>query len=265
MRRRELLIGGGTVAAATLAGCTSRGDPGENENPDANGGTIAVTGRGEASAEPDLAQFMVGIESRGENPEAVRSEVSERESAVRDALIDVGVDADDITTSRFRIRERHEERHSGSEYDDDRARERSEEEDAREAPPERVTYYDGAHELAVETEDVDRIGEVLDAAIDGGADHVGGVQFTLQDETREALREEALSEAIANGRAEANHIAGEIGQDVQSVKQVDSSSGGSPIARYQLEAADDAGYASTEIHPDDVSVGVSVDMVVTIG
>lgn len=262
MRRREVLIGGGTVAAAALAGCTSRGNP-TNSNDD-DTGTIAVSGTGETVSEPDLARFHVGIESRDENPDAVRDDIAAREAAVRDALIDAGVDPDDIATAGFQIQEVAESRTRVEEREAE-AREREEEADASDDPPEeRVQYYEGAHTLRVESEDVDRIGEILDAAIDGGADRVGGIQFTLQDETREALHEEALSSAIGNGYAEAEHIASEIDAEVVTVQHVDASTGRAPVARHHLEVADDTPHAETEIHPDDVSVSVSVEMIVEI-
>lgn len=245
MRRRTFILGGGSIATAALAGCVGRAAPDDGE--DADERTTAVSASGEARAAPDMAHLRVSVEEEGEETDTVRDTLVEKEASLRAALIDAGVEEDDITTSRFDIRERRP------------PREVIEEEEERDDEP----TVEGVHTLAVEVDDVDGVGEIIDAAIDGGADRVGGVRFSLSDQAREELREEALAEAIEEAEAEAAYIAGEVGTEVAQVEHIDASDGGRPELRYELDMAED-GDTATEIHPDDIEVTASVDAVFVI-
>lgn len=251
MERRKVLVGGSSLAIAALAGCTSRANPTTTESDDAQGRTISVSASGSARANPDLARFQAGIEASGSEAASVRDELATRESQLRETLIDAGVDEDDITTARFDIREIQERV--------DRTDEQGERDDH-----ERRVYYEGIHSLAVEIPEVDDIGEILDAAINGGADHVRGLNFTLTDERRETLRHEALSEALDRAEAEAEHVAENVDAEVVAVKHVDASGGTAPVVRHELDVADDAAHPETAVHPDDVEVAANVNVVVEI-
>ena len=247
MRRRELIISGGTLAAAAVAGCTSQANP-DSETTNGGSRTIAVSASGSATGEPDQASFRAGLEESGDGAEAVRNRLSERAEGVRDALIDAGIPAEHITTGHFDVRRV------------TRTPERPSEEPVEEELEE---YYEGIHSLEVEVDDVDAVGERIDAAIDAGADHVGRVRFTLSDTRREELREEALAEALEHAESEAAMIAEEVDVDVRDIKHVDTAGGHSPTVRYELDA-EDAASTETELHPDDVTVGAGVDIVVEI-
>lgn len=252
MRRREVLVGGGSIAAAALAGCTSQANPGSSSNTDGPTRTISVSGQGSAVGDPDLARFRVGIQATGDDAGSVRDELVERSDTVRETLIEAGIPDDHITTGRFDVREVRRRPNPREEPAPD--------EDVDEEPE---VYFEGAHTLEVELEDIDEIGAMIDVAIDAGADHVGRLQFALTDERREALREEALAEAVSHAESEAEIIATEIDAEIHDVKHVDTSGGSAPIVRHRVEYADDD-VADTEIHPDDVTVGASVELVVEI-
>lgn len=245
MRRRDLLVSGGTIAAAGMAGCIgSAANPNADGESDSQARTISVSGSGELLAEPDVARFSAAIEERGDDPATVRDALSTRISTLRDALLDAGLEEDAIRTGHISIRStRHHEPVDGS--GDDR-------------PP---AYY-GTHDLTVEVGDVDAVGEIIDVAVDAGADRVSGVRFTLSDAARAKLREDALSEAIAAATDEAEHIAAEVDSDVIAVKHVDSTGGRVVAHRAEVDVADDS--AGTEVYPDDVRVTATVTVVYEI-
>lgn len=248
MKRRQLLVGGGTVATAALAGCIG------SAQTDSSGEdrTLTVSKSGEATAAPDMAVVHVRIEATGDSPSTVRNELSADSSELNEGLIDAGIPEDDITTGRFSIQERRERPR--------RPREEGESDDeSREA-----ARYEGSHAFRIEVDDVESVGSVIDTAVESGADSVGRIEFTLSEERRAELREEALDSAIEAARNESEYVAGEVGQSVGEVKRVDTSGGGvSPVSReYDTAEADDAG--STELQPDDVTVRATAEIVYTI-
>ncbi len=257
MRRRTVVLGAGSVTAAALAGCLGNTQAGSADNPNSETRTISIRESAEVEAEPDLAVIQAGLETRGEDAEEVRDELAERGDALYDALIEYGLDEDDVVTGDFSIRDRIDYRRAeedGVDSEDDL---------------DEYRYYEGSHTLTIEVHEVENAGEVIDVAVDAGADEIGRIEFTFSDETREQLRQEALEKALADARAEADFVAGEVDAAVVEAKTVDTSGGDiSPVrADYAMdeaveEDADDA--PSTELHPDDVTVRATVDVVYEI-
>jgi uncharacterized protein YggE len=268
MKRRDVLAAAGTVATAGLAGCTGSG--GVDDDPAAANGTgtpsdrpgssrvVTVSGTGEVTGDPDRAVLELDVEARGDSAGTVRDELAGRAEAVRAAVVEAGVDEEDITTSRFRIHERIDRRRLEEAGVDPRSPE------ARE----RFRFYEGTYSFRVEIDDIDGTGTVIDAAVDAGVDQVDRVLFTLSDEKRAELREEALRRAIRNARAEANTIAEEVDGEIIEATVVDASRGRiRPIER-QADAlavataapTETPGGASTGVEPGDVTVSVEVDV-----
>lgn len=264
MKRREMLVATGTVAATALAGCIGSDIPGGNQNGGANpdGGatpgnarTITVSSEGDAKGEPDLAILHVGVETTADTAQDARADLAQRAEDVRTALLDAGLDEDQVTTQRFTIRERLDRRQM--EIDGVRP-------DSPEALEE-YTYYEGTHAFTVEVSDVDAVGDVIDTAVGAGANNIDRVTFTLSEEKRATLRKKALREAIQNARSEAEVIAEEVGASIVEATVVDASDARvSPVHRdlaFAQETAapgGDGGGVPTDVQPSDVTVTANV-------
>ncbi|ELZ53949.1 hypothetical protein C465_01069 [Halorubrum distributum JCM 9100] len=240
-RRLTALIG--IAALVALAGCTGfagtatptdGGDDAQLER------SIEVTASGEATSAPDRATLRVAVTATGDDAAAVRDELAAGEGELRTALTDWGLDEDAIRTERYDVRESYETR-------DDPNR----------------TRYEGIHQYAIELDDVDAVGEVIDVAIDAGADEVQRIEFGLSQETEREVREEAIAQAMSNADDDAAALANASGLEVSGVYEVSTAQSGSqPYVResYDAAAGGDAG-ASTAVETGDVSVRVSVNVV----
>lgn len=268
MKRREMLLATGTVAATALAGCTGSNDPDGGGNAgnattpgntstsgSGNARTITVSNTGEAEGEPDLAILQLGIETTADTAQDARADLARRAEDLRAALLEFGLEEDDITTRRFRIHERIDRRR----MEEDGVRPSSREE------AEEYIHYQGSHSFTVEVSDIDDVGAVIDTAVDAGANQIDRVTFTLSDETRATLREEALKEAIRNARSEAEIIADEVGASIVEATVVDASDARvSPVHREVAVAGDAAATpsprmeSSTGVEPGDVTVTADV-------
>lgn len=224
-------------AFASMGGVTADNhEPeGQAQNTDEH---ITVTASGTAEAEPDAVEVTLAVEARNDDPSVARQEVAESESGMRAALIGTGVSQDDIQSTSYTLRE--ERRH-----------EREED----------VPRHYARHEFRVTVDDPNRAGEIIDAGIDGGATSVSGVSFTLSDERRSELKNDALESAMGNARSQADAVAGAGDITVTGVRSVTTSDTGfSPVGvEYErLEAAEDA---STTVDPGPVSVDAQVEVV----
>ena len=239
MQRREFLIGTATTGAAGLSGCLGTAQQAtDTAAGDGVGRTITVTGSAEMQAAPDRAVIEASVEATGDSAAAVRDALSTRSDSLRQALRNAGLDDDQLTTGRFTIRPEYDRREPGAE-------------------PE-PTGYEGTHTITIEVDDVDATGDVIDTAIDGGADSIGQIEYTLAESTRESLREDALKAAVDTARDEAAVLAARVDSRVVSVQQLNAAGGGlSPT--YERYAAEDAASGSTALQPDDVTVSASVE------
>jgi len=241
-RRLTALIG--IAALVALAGCSgfagtatpTGGDEAQLER------SIDVTAAGEATSAPDRATLRVAVTATGEDAAAVRDELDGGEEELRGALTDWGLDDDAIRTDEYDVRESYETR-------DDPNR----------------TRYEGTHRYVIELDDVDAVGEVIDVAVDAGADEIQRIQFGLSEEREREVREEAIQTAMANADDDAAALANASGLEVSGVYEVSTAQSQSrPYVAESYAAADagDAsGGASTAVETGDVSVSVSVNVV----
>ena len=242
-RRLTALIG--IAALVALAGCSglagtatpTDGDEAQLER------SIEVTATGEAASAPDRATLRVAVTATGSDAEAVRDELAAGEESLRGALTDWGLADDAIRTERYDVRESYETRND----------------------PNR-TRYEGVHQYAIELDDVDAVGEVIDVAIDAGADEVQRIEFGLSEETEREVREEAIATAMSNADDDAAALANASDLEVSGVYEVSTAQSGSqPYVTEGYDAAagggDAGGAASTGVETGDVSVSVSVNVV----
>ncbi|WP_336035309.1 SIMPL domain-containing protein [Halobacterium yunchengense] len=175
-----LLVASGVAGALALSsGPASAGEATPSEQ------SITVSADGDVEAQADQAVVRVAVTAAGEDSTAVRDEMAERAESMRDALAEYGLDEDAVRTAHYDIRQERERTPQGTEYGE----------------------YRGQHHFEITVEDTDAAGEVVDVAVDSGADRVMGVSFTLSDEKRETLYQEALTEAMGNAETRADTLA----------------------------------------------------------
>lgn len=253
MRRRQFITAAGGIGAAlSSAGCTSLaatpiGDTGATTEPsvtgsntqvdelNVNGQFIHVAASGTVETEPDTASISVAIEASGSEAEAVREELASRAEELKDALLEYGLDEEQITTGRYDIREH---RNEGS--------------------------YRGMNEFRINVEDVDSVGELIDTAVDSGADEIGRIHFGVSEGRRDELREEAIKLAADNARQEAEVVAEAKGLTITGVQTVSTDPG--RVRPYRASvgfaeaAAGDASGAPTQIDQGPVTVSAQIEV-----
>jgi hypothetical protein len=199
--------------------------------------SVSVSASGSAQTSPDQVTVRLSVVATGSDAPGVRQAMAEDVSRMRSALADIGVGDDQIQTERYDLR-----------------RERR--------PPEAQAQprYRGEHSFTVTIADTDRAGEIIDAAVTNGADSIDRVQFTLSEDRRRTLRQEALRDAMSNARTQADTLAAESGLTVTGVHTVSTADGG---YRPQFAVADAGGVGGgdTDVDSGPVGVRVQVDVV----
>ncbi|MFC7176247.1 SIMPL domain-containing protein [Halosegnis marinus] len=222
----------GVGAAAALGGTNSVQTPTAAAG---DGSTVSVGASGSAEAAPDRAVVRIAVVATGDTADEARERLAENVSGMRDALRDAGVEDAQVRTTNYDLSENYQ---------------------ARENPD--APGYRAYHGFQVTLDDIDTVGTVIDAAVDGGATRVENVRFTLSDERARELRNEALNDAMTNARAQAETLADAGDLTLGGVHSVATSQGyyGGPVA---YETAD-AGGARTSVESGPVSVQVQVQV-----
>jgi uncharacterized protein len=166
------------LAAAALAGIgrpEAAGSAGEEQRDG-----ITVTGVGHVDSVPDQAEFSIGITTKGRTAREALSVNSDRMQRLIAALKDAGVAERDLKTQNVSI---------GPNYDGG-------------AEPD---GYSASNTVSVLIRDLERAGDVLEAASRAGANNVYGPSLTRA--SREALEAKALEQAVRNARKRAETLA----------------------------------------------------------
>ena len=118
-----------------------------------------------------------------------------------------------------------------------------------------IAGYEAGNRVSVRVDRIDEVGRVVDAAIEAGANRVDGIRFELAEP--EAVYREALRDAVARARREAEAIADAMDETLGPAIRV-STDGiripvpERPMAFARMEAA------PTPVEPGDLEVTASV-------
>lgn len=246
-----LIARGGMVSSSFAAGPDSEtGDKiiGAVERPSPSLRTITVVGEGSITIEPDLARATIGVETIGDTVEEVTQQSAETMQELKTALKDEGIAERDIQTSGYNL------------WTD-----RSFVEPPQ--PQGEEIIYRVNNTVSVVIRDLDKVGEVLDAAITAGANTIHGVQFSV-DEPRE-LAGEAREKAISDAKAKAQHLAElndlELGALVR-ISEVVGSGGGYYSSNLSQQDAmlQGMGGGAGPISPGELELSLNLEVIYTL-
>lgn len=198
---------------------------------------IAVAAHGEASVTPDLAIVSFAVSGDGKELEPAREDVSRRSSAVLEVLRRLGVAERDVNAPDVGIHPQYDYRKG-----------------------QRLIGYRVDRHMTAKVRDLDRLGEVLDGVVAGGANEVFGAWMSAADPS--AAEHAALEAAVAAARAKAEVVARAAGAQLGRVARIeeDVDRGGMPMPKMRMmgamaEAADGGG---TEVSAGDLTVTRSI-------
>ncbi len=219
----------GALLALALVGCSAvkAAPPVESQTVPAGESTgqsryITVVGNGKVTLSPDVAKMNVGAEASAGTVSEAKAEVDRQLAAILGTLKELGIAEKDIQTSSYNI---YFERGPYPPV-------------MREgADLEPQGEYRVSSMLNVTVRQVERVGEVLDAVVEAGANQVYGVYFTVDDDSK--WQNDARAKAVADARARAEELAKLSGVELGDVLSVSEIIGGGPgpVAAMAVERA----------------------------
>ncbi len=225
------------LSLALLAVLVAACSPAAVTAPQGKAETITVTGFGRAYGDPDMAQITIGVSIADEDVGAAVAESNRVMEALTEQMASMGLDEADIQTVNFSI-------WGEEQWDPETGQPREE----------RLYRVDSTLQLTVRQ--IDNLGEILEAAIDNGANNIHGLSFSMQDP--EALVDEARSDAVQDARRRAELLAAELGVSLGDVVLVEEASGGSAFPMFESGVRGIGGGGEPPISEGSMSVSSSV-------
>jgi uncharacterized protein YggE len=173
------------------------------------GGGITVTGTGKVEVVPDVAEFMLGVQSEGATAREALAANSTRMRRVLAAVYAAEVAKSDVRTQDVSVSQSYSEEGN-------------------------VDGYSARNSVSVTIRDLDKAGDVLDAASNAGANDVYGPSLTRSDE--DELQAKALRAAVDNAREKAAVLADAAGVELGSATAIHESGDGSPMPYFDMAA-----------------------------
>jgi uncharacterized protein YggE len=222
------------VCAALLLGATRAGGGGVSTAAAAQH-SIVVAGNGSVSAVPDRAQVSFGVSTNSKSASAaLRGNAAEMAKVIA-GLKGQGIAAADIRTDLVSLSPRY-----------------SQAGDA-------LVGYEATNSVSATLRVLSKVGPVIDAAVDAGANQVSGPNLVRADSA--GLYRTALRAAIANAKTKARTIAGASGLHLRRITDVSESSAAPTPMPLTAKGATDT---STPVEPGTTQVEAAVTVTFSV-
>jgi uncharacterized protein YggE len=197
---------------------------------------VVTNGESVIRRAPDRAFVTVTVETRAKSPRDAQRQNAEAMTLVQQRLDQARVPKDAIRTLGYDLQQ---------EFDFPQGRRVPREFVARNA-------------VEVRVDDIARVGELLDLAVQGGATSIGGVRFDIKE--RVTVEKEALRLAVVDARTRAEAAASGAGRSVERIIKIeDAREPGIGIPRPMMSMAR-APESATPIEPGLVEVRARVTL-----
>jgi uncharacterized protein YggE len=201
-----------TFWLATLA-LALAGPVGVRAQPPAASHPVVITqGESVLRRAPDRAIVDLAVESRAATPTEAQQRNAGAMKAVQERLTALGLPASAVQTVSYNLQQ---------EFDY---------QDGKQTPRD----FLAAHTLEVTVDDINRVGSILDAAVQTGATTIRGIRYDLRD--RAAVEHDALKGAVADARARAEAMAAGAGGRLGRIVRLESTSTAQPAPRPFMSA-----------------------------
>lgn len=206
--------------------------------------TFDVMGDSKITTVPDQAEARVGITINESTVKAAQDRANSVMNSINEQLATLGIAKKDIKTENYSLYPNYDY-NTGS--------------------GQRITGYVVNANVVITIREFDKVNQAIDLATGAGANQIGGISFTLSDDKRDEVEQEARQQAIENAKKKAVDLASlagmRLGKIVNVIETPTSDMYAMPYAADRamgLGGAESA--APTNIEPGSTSFNYSVTL-----
>ena len=210
----------------------------------ADGTLLSVSAEASAKRVPDVATISTGVVTQAADANAAMRANAVQMDKVMAAIRAAGIGERDVQTSGINLNPQYK-------YVEN-------------APPS-IVGYQASNTVNVKVRDLSKLGKVLDAFVEQGANQVNGPSFEV-DKPDEAY-DEARVAALKKAQARAQTYADALGLKVRRIVSISEGGASFPRPMPMMRAmAADAGFAKeTSVSPGETTLSVNIDVVFELG
>lgn len=198
--------------------------------------TITVSGEGKVVAVPDIAAVDVGAQTIRPTVADAQKENTRIMNGVIDAVKAAGVEGKDVQTTQYQISPHYEYSNGTAKFDG----------------------YQVDQTVHIKIRNLDKVSDIIGIAGSRGANQVGGIAFTVNDQ--EAVQAQAREKALVRAKEKAQALAKIAGVTLRRVVSFEENIGGQPTP-YPYYAKLDA--AASAVQAPSIEAGSS-EFIVTV-
>ena len=203
---------------------------------------VMVAGDSIVQAQPDTAILTISVVTQGRRAIDAQQENAVKTDAVVRALKSVAGAGAEVKTSGYSLQPQRV---------------------YKEGQPPAITGYEARNSVTVTTGELNKVGNVIDAAAQAGSNDISGIAFTLRQDR--PARDQALSEATREAMNKARVIAQALGGRVVRVIEVQEEGlQRPPVPIYQTEALMAQRGVATPIEIGSLEVTSRVQLIVEV-
>ncbi len=203
--------------------------------------TITVMGTADSILTPDIAYIYIGVHTENADAKAAISSNNSSSQKVIDALKAAGVAAKDLQTTNFSV-------YPNQQFDSN-------------GVSKGITYVVD-NTVYVTVRDLSKMGDLLNAATQAGANSISGITFDVAD--KNAALSQARQNAIANARELAQETAQAAGVTLGPILSISYVSNNEPLPVFAAKAESLNAAASVPVNPGQLTLSVQVTIVYEI-
>jgi uncharacterized protein YggE len=203
--------------------------------------TLSVTGNAQISLTPDIAYVSIGVHTENKDANQAVSSNNDQATKVVDALKTMGIDAKDIQTNNFNVYPQQNFGPNGEQLG---------------------TTFVVDNSVNVTVRDLSKLGDLLSAVVNAGANNINGVSFDIAD--KQSALAEARKQAVEDAQSQAQELAQAAGVtlgDVQSISYYNNVP--MPIPQFEGKGGGGAAasVANVPVNPGQLVITASVSVV----
>jgi uncharacterized protein len=212
--------------------------------------TISVTGTATTSTSPDLVNIQFGVDTQATTAKNASSANAQLMNAVVSAVENLGITKDEISTADYNIYPVYNQTKPDS-YTG--------------VVNQVLAGYKVSNTLLVKTTKLSLAGDIIDGAVQAGANRVDSVTFSLSPQQQQSIQDDLLNKAVLNAKSRAEKALDPLSQKIIGVKMVNLSEFNVPPPPRIYGAMAEAPTANTPIFTSNQQVTTTVDVTFLIG
>lgn len=204
---------------------------------------INATGLGKITTKPDSMEVRFSVITQGKDKTVQEENAAKTQKAI-DALIALGLTKEEMETRNLNF-------HPVTKWD--------------QKAGEQIIGYRAENSIVIKTKKLEKAGEITDTAVKSGAEMIGNLTFSLSDEGKEKLLDQAIEKAVQDARRQAESTAKAAGVKIVGIKEINvqkqAEQGPIYYDRTMLrKAAEGASSVATPVLPQDADYIVIVSV-----